>query len=93
MSKLMRSRRVPLVKEEPKVLHEEFGLFLDGVEEAGGALRSLRKEHGWSLSDLADEVGVDKKQLAEIEKGGQPIPYRLARRFSEIFHQPLRNFL
>lgn len=89
----MRSRRVPLVKEEHKELDEEFDRFLENVKEAGTILRDLRKENGWSLSDLAQEVAVDKSHLAAFERGQQPIPEGLAKRFAEIFDVPERLFL
>jgi len=93
MSKFMRSRRVPLVKEEPKALVEELDLFLDDVEEAGHVLRTLREERGWSIRDLAKKVGIDADQLSAMESGHKPISERLAKHFSEIFHTHMREFL
>lgn len=89
----MRSRHVPLVKEEPEALHEELDLFLDHIEEAGAVLQTLRKKNGWSLGDLAREAGVAKSHLAAFESGEQQIPERLAKRFSEIFDAPAHLFL
>ena len=93
MSKFMRSRHVPLVKEEPKVLDEELDLFLDDVEEAGHVLRTLREARGWSLSDLANQVDLDAALISAMESGSKPISERLAKHFSEIFHTHMREFL
>ncbi|MCC5832336.1 MAG: helix-turn-helix transcriptional regulator [Chlamydiales bacterium] len=93
MSKFLRSRHVPLVKEETEALGEEFKRFLDDVEEVGSVLRALRKKKGWSLTDLAHKAGLEKSHLEAFEKGEQPIPERLAKRFAKIFNVSIRLFL
>lgn len=92
MGKYTRSRHVPLVTEEAKVLDEELEQFIAHNQEAGTVLRGLRQKNKWSLSDLAREVGVDKKHLVEMEQGLQPIPEHLAKRFAELFHISVHVF-
>ncbi len=93
MSKFMRSRHIPRDVEEPKILDEELDVFLDNVEEAGHVLRTLRETRGWSLSDLGKRVGLGVDDISAMENGSQPIPQQFAKRFSEIFHTHIHNFL
>jgi len=37
------------------------------VGSAGGVIRALRKERGWSLAALAERVGWDKSRLSRYE--------------------------
>jgi transcriptional regulator with XRE-family HTH domain len=35
----------------------------------GHALRSLRKRRGWSQTELADRVGINRTYLSQLENG------------------------
>lgn len=46
----------------------------------GARIRAWRVQHGWSQTELAEEIGVSKSYLSHIEKGRRPVgPKALAR--------------
>lgn len=60
-------------------------------------IKSLRREHGWSQSDLAARVGVSRNSIISIENGrfdpSLPLAFELAAAFDmkieDIFqHEP-----
>lgn len=36
------------------------------------AMKRLRKEHAWSLQDLADRAGLTKATVQNVERGREP---------------------
>ncbi len=93
MTKLLRSRHVPLLPPREKVLQEEINEFSADVEEGGAVLRKFRERDGWSVSQLAEKVGFDPHTIETMEKGEYPIPLPTAKHFGDIFETDYRNFL
>ncbi len=48
-------------------------------------LRSLRKEHGATLSEVAEKLGISSSQLSRIENGNQDISVVEMMRFAELY--------
>lgn len=55
----------------------------------GERIKTLRKEAGWSQSDLADKVGGDARQLSRYEKGRITPSLDAAMRLAEAFNVSL----
>ena len=51
----------------------------------GEKLRTLRKQAGWSLQELANKVGMSHQQIHKYELGYTKITITLLYKFSEIF--------
>lgn len=41
----------------------------DEAKKLGARIRALRKERGWSQSELARRIGVDRPHVARAERG------------------------
>jgi len=50
----------------------DFELALEGelLEELGRRIRVLRKAQGWTQQRLADQMGVSRRTVLEMEQGG-----------------------
>ncbi|MFI5496705.1 helix-turn-helix domain-containing protein [Actinoplanes sp. NPDC051859] len=51
---------------------------MDELESFGAALRRLRKDHGWSLRELAAKTHINYGHLSRIENGQRPSTVELA---------------
>lgn len=56
---------------------------IDTAQDLGRFLRELRLERGWTQSELAEELGVTRQYVSEIENGKPNI-------YSERLFQMLR---
>lgn len=53
----------------------------------GNRIRQLRKEHGLTLRELANQVDIDFTYLSKIENGRGPAPAEATiRRLAEVLH-------
>jgi len=57
------------------------------------ALRTLRNEHGWSLDRAAQETGVSKAMLGQIERGESSPTIATLWKIATGFHASLSSFL
>ncbi|MBV9011062.1 MAG: PD40 domain-containing protein [Pseudonocardiales bacterium] len=53
--------------------------------EAGAEVRRLRRDRGWSLAELKEQVHYSKGYLSKIENGQQRITPEMARNFDKVF--------
>jgi transcriptional regulator with XRE-family HTH domain len=53
--------------------------------EAGAEVRRLRRDRGWSLAELKEQVHYSKGYLSKIENGQQRITPKMARNFDKVF--------
>lgn len=50
-------------------------------------IKSLRKSHGWSQTELARRVGyTDRSMISKIEKGSVDIPRSQVIKFADVFN-------
>ena len=56
-------------------------------------LRALRSEHGWSLDRTAQETGVSKAMLGQIERGESSPTIATLWKIASGFHTSLSSFL
>lgn len=89
----MRSSQIPRDQVASQSLEEGYKIFLEDTHEAGLLVKKLREKNGWSLKALGERLEIDSDHLRAIETGEQPISESLAKRFSEIFHTHLHEFL
>jgi transcriptional regulator with XRE-family HTH domain len=59
------------------------------------ALRHLRRYHGIKQQDLADQLGLSKSYLSEIESGAKAhaITVELLSRYAEVFKVPVSTLM
>jgi len=55
------------------------------------ALRLIRVFHEMKQKELADQLGISRSHLSEIEAGKKKPSYDLLERYSEIFNVPISN--
>lgn len=54
-------------------------------------IANLRRSHGWSQQQLADEVGVSRQTIISIERGRFDPSLPLAFRLSSTFKRPIED--
>lgn len=59
----------------------------------GEHIRRLRVKRGWLQDDLAEQVGVSRTSITNIEKGRQNIPISLLLKIAAVFDQQVGDFL
>ena len=52
----------------------------------GEKLKELRNAHGYTLSDLADKINIDRAVLNKIELGSRPLKDNEILLFSNFYH-------
>lgn len=57
------------------------------------ALRLLRVFHDMKQKDLAEEVGVSRSYISEIEKGNRTPSLDVVERYAEVFRVPVSSIL
>lgn len=55
----------------------------------GEALRRIRKDKGWTVQVTADQLGISKSHVSEIENGKKTPSYELLKKYSDEFKIPL----
>lgn len=56
-------------------------------------VRSLRKQRGWTLEQLAAASGVSRSMLSQIERGGANPTLAVAYRIAQAFEMTLSDFV
>ncbi|CAB49289.1 transcriptional regulator [Pyrococcus abyssi] len=72
---------------EPPLIMAERGGFYVRID--GKRLKDLREKHGYSLSELANILGVSRKSLQRYEKGDSMVTLEVALRLEEVFDEAL----
>lgn len=57
------------------------------------SLRQLREERGLTLEDLADQVGLSKGFLSQIETGARNASVQSIKRLAEVLHVPAADLI
>jgi transcriptional regulator with XRE-family HTH domain len=57
------------------------------------AVKLIRQFHKKKQVELADELGISKSYLSEIEAGKKPISLDILNKYSEIFDLPVSSLL
>lgn len=55
------------------------------TRQVGGRIRSLRREHGWNLSDVSSKIGIPVSALSKFETGKQSMSYVRLLNLAELF--------
>lgn len=83
-------------KEEEKAIPWRDALKED-IEAGGGNstyfIRGAREAAGMTQTELAEELGIQRTNLSNIERGKRPVGKDLARKFGKIFKVDYRVFL
>nr|WP_048058325.1 transcriptional regulator [Pyrococcus yayanosii] len=75
------------VENEPPLIMAERGGFYVRID--GERLRRLREEHGYTLGELANLVGISRKSLQKYERGEGSVSLEVAIRLEEVFDEPI----
>lgn len=59
----------------------------------GEKIRKAREEAGWTLSELADELGVSVSTLSRLETGERRMPYDLVEKIADVLEIPMRRLV
>jgi predicted transcriptional regulator len=59
----------------------------------GDSLRSLRTMREMKQTELAKKVGVEPRQISDMEKGRAPIGKKMAMRLGEALNMDYKHFL
>lgn len=57
------------------------------------AFRLIRTYHGIRQSQLAEEMGLSKSYLSELESGKKEISIEVLKKYSEHFNMPMSSIL
>lgn len=68
------------------------GVYADAGREAGEKIGLLRRSHGLTLSELAGELDLGSRTLADIEHGDRPPTVDLLMRLARRFRRPIEYF-
>jgi transcriptional regulator with XRE-family HTH domain/quercetin dioxygenase-like cupin family protein len=68
------------------------GVYADATMEASEKIALLRRTHGVALADLARDIGIGPRQLAEIERGQTPARIDVLLRLARRFRRPIEYF-
>jgi transcriptional regulator with XRE-family HTH domain/uncharacterized cupin superfamily protein len=68
------------------------GVYTDATMEASEKIALLRRTHGVPLADLARDIGIGPRQLAEIERGQTPARIDILLRLARRFRRPIEYF-
>lgn len=93
MTKYLRTRHIPLSREEPQVVQEELHEFLYDAKQTGGLLQTLREGKNWTHRELGERVGLDEHYIILMEKGERPISPSFAKLFGDVFDTDYRSLL
>ena len=63
-----------------------------GLMTVGDKIRQLRKERGWSQSDLAGKLGVKPQNISRYEQNRVQPRESTLKIFAEVFELPLEEF-
>jgi transcriptional regulator with XRE-family HTH domain len=64
--------------------YRKMDLYREKVRGAGKAICESRLQHGWSVNDLAQQLGCSRGQLNQIETGHKLPSDELCRRAAEL---------
>ncbi len=59
----------------------------------GGAIRLLRKSHGWTLRQMSDKVGIPFSTLAKVERNRLTLTYEKLRQVSRGLNMTMSDLL
>lgn len=63
------------------------------IENFGGNIARLRKEHNMSQTELAEQIGVQKQTVSNIERGVRYPTFETLEKFATLFHAtPMQLF-
>lgn len=68
------------------------GVYADATREAAEKIALLRRSHGATLAELARDVGVGVRHLADIESGKKAPDVALLLRLARQFRRPIEYF-
>ena len=68
------------------------GVYADASMEASEKIALLRRAHGIALADLARDIGVGPRHLAEIERGETPAALDVLLKLARRFRRPIEYF-
>jgi transcriptional regulator with XRE-family HTH domain len=57
------------------------------------AIKVIRQFHNIKQIDLADELGISKSYLSELESGRKPVSIEILNKYSERFEIPVSSLL
>jgi transcriptional regulator with XRE-family HTH domain len=80
-----------LVAQEPELPLEQVMDLRDRI--IGVLLRQARSEAGMSQKDMARELGVSARRIAQYEYGQRPVPVVQLQHMAEVFRLPIDYFL
>lgn len=84
-NKLRSQKRAPVA--EPTERESKIGF----TSRTAGNINMFRKDCGWSLQELANQTGIDKKSIiSHIRKGVKPTP-RLLKEYAQAFSKGLNQ--
>jgi len=84
-NKLRSQKRAPVA--EPTERESKIGF----TSRTAGNIDMFRKDCGWSLQELANQTGIDKKSIiSHIKKGVKPTP-RLLKEYAQAFSKGLNQ--
>lgn len=55
----------------------------------GERMVQLRKQHGWSQADLAEQAGVSREAIGKYERGEAQPPVQTAKQIADVFEVTL----
>ena len=59
----------------------------------GGAIRLLRKSHGWTLREMSEKVGIPFSTLAKVERNRLTLSYEKLRQVARGLDMPMSELL
>jgi len=65
----------------------------DELRRIGHRLKWLRELHRWELDEVAEHVGLTRRQLVRLENGERAVPLDRVMRFARLFGVPLREVI
>lgn len=58
----------------------------DPIYKFSQILRQLRSENGWTQEDLADELGVDRAYISQLERGVKNPSLKTMAKLAKVFN-------
>lgn len=78
---------------EPETILEQPFRGDENVPDIGSVIKGLRRQHGFSLGQLAKESGLSTSFLSELERGQSDISVRRLARLAAVFGHDLGSLL